>query len=108
LFNEMDLFVLPSLGEGISNTILEAMASGLPVIATNVGGNPELVLEGKTGMLVSPKTPDELADKIIDFHEQPDLFHEYGKAAKKRIEKEFSLDAMVARYISVYDDMINA
>lgn len=108
LFNEMDLFVLPSLGEGISNTILEAMASGLPIIATNVGGNPELVLEGKTGMLVSPKTPDELADKIIDFHEQPDLFHEYGKAAKKRIEKEFSLDAMVARYISVYDDMINA
>ncbi len=107
LFNEMKLFILPSLGEGISNTILEAMASGLPVIATNVGGNPELVIEGKTGTLVQPKMPDELADKIIEFHQQPYLFSEYGRAAKKRIEKEFSLDAMVRRYISVYDDMIN-
>jgi len=107
LFDEMHVFVLPSLGEGISNTILESMASGLPVIATNVGGNPELVIEGETGTLVPAAMPEKLAEKIIHFCEQPGIFENYGRAGKRRAEKEFSMKVMVNRYLSVYDGLIN-
>ena len=65
LMRGMDLFVLPSLREGISNTILEAMASGIPVVATRIGGNPELVVEGETGMLVPPSDPIAMASASI-------------------------------------------
>ena len=107
LFSEMDIFILPSLGEGISNTILEAMAAGLPVIATNVGGNPELVEESKTGLLVPAAMPDKLAEKILEFFEYPDVFINYGKAARKRVEENFSMKAMVDRYMTLYNGLIN-
>jgi glycosyltransferase involved in cell wall biosynthesis len=67
LLRTMDLFVLPSLAEGSSNTILEAMASGLPVVATAVGGNAELVHAGFTGILVPPRSPDLMAAAIADY-----------------------------------------
>jgi glycosyltransferase involved in cell wall biosynthesis len=101
------VFVLPSLAEGISNTILEAMASGLPIVATDVGGNAELVAQDKTGLLVPRGEPDMLADAIRVYVDSPDLRRLHGANARKRCEDEFSLDAMVQRYQDVYDDLLN-
>lgn len=96
-------FVLPSQSEGISNTILEAMASGLPVIATNVGGNPELVENGVTGKLVPPSDPEALARAIIDYANTPAAAQEAGKAGRQAVEQRFSLEAMVDAYCELYD-----
>ena len=106
LLRGMDIFVLPSLAEGISNTILEAMASGLPVVATHVGGNSELVVEGQTGALVPPANPDAMADALQRYIEDPALRHQQGRQGRQRIEHEFNLAYMVQRYLSVYDDVI--
>ena len=105
LMAAMDIFVLPSLGEGISNTILEAMATGLPVIATRVGGNPELVQEGITGQLVSPADPDALAQALLGYARDTDRRHAHGRAARAVIDRQFSIPAMVQGYLSVYDRM---
>ena len=102
----LDCFVLPSLGEGISNTILEAMASGLPIIATHVGGNPELVQEGRTGKLVPAADPDALAQAIIDLALSPEIARAMGSAGRKRIEAQFSMKAMVDRYQQIYDRLL--
>lgn len=103
---QMDLFVLPSLNEGISNTILEAMASGLPVLATDVGGNPELVLRGMTGQLVPPQQPKRMAESIAWYLDQPHAAKAQGCAARARIEQEFSLQTMVTRYLDFYDSSL--
>jgi sugar transferase (PEP-CTERM/EpsH1 system associated) len=97
----LDVFVLPSLGEGMSNTILEAMATGLPVIATNVGGNPELVLHEVTGLLVEPRSPTELVAALSRYVNDPVLRTVHGRAARNRAESEFGL----CRMLSAYDDL---
>lgn len=98
----LDVFVLPSLFEGISNTILEAMACGLPVVATRTGGNPELVVDGETGQLVPPAAPDVLADALAVYLRAPDLARRHGAAARAWVLDRFSLDAMVASYAAAY------
>ncbi len=108
LLRGFDAFVLPSLAEGISNTILEAMASGLPVVATNVGGNSELVAEGETGALVPRSDPDALAQALGLYLEDAATAARHGRAARERVEREFSLEAMVQRYVAVYDDLLGA
>lgn len=102
----LDVFVLPSLAEGISNTILEAMASGLPVIATRVGGNVELVQDAQTGFLVPASDPVAMAQSIRTYLDDRTLLACHGEAARKRAEAEFSLDAMISRYLSVYDGVL--
>ena len=106
LLRAMDIFVLPSLAEGISNTILEAMASGLPVVATDVGGNSELVAAGKTGILVPRADPDAMAEAIRRYVDDPSLRREDGARGRKRCETEFSIDAMVERYATLYDSLL--
>lgn len=101
----MNCFVLPSLAEGISNTVLEAMASGLPVIATRVGGNPELV-DVKSGKLVPPSMPQALAQAMADYLREPEQAIAAGRAGRARIEAEFSLDAMVEKYDALYQRLI--
>jgi glycosyltransferase involved in cell wall biosynthesis len=103
LMRGLDVFVLPSLAEGISNTILEAMACGLPVIATAVGGNPELVEEGRTGLLVPPADPAAMARAMETCALDADLRRGAGAAGRARAEQRFSLDAMVQAYLGVYD-----
>jgi sugar transferase (PEP-CTERM/EpsH1 system associated) len=104
----LDLFVLPSRAEGISNTILEAMASSLPVIATDVGGNSELVLPGETGALVPPANPAKLAEVIARYAVDADLRRAHGLVGRQRVEAEFSLDGMVERYASLYQSQLDA
>jgi sugar transferase (PEP-CTERM/EpsH1 system associated) len=106
LMRAMDLFVLPSLGEGISNTILEAMSTGLPVIATRVGGNVELVREGVTGTLIPPEAPADLMAAILNYYEHPELITSHGAAAREKIQTSFSMEAMTNGYLRVYDKVL--
>src|SRR4029079_6539900 len=84
LLNEIDLSVLPSLSEGLSNSLLEAMAAGVPVIATNVGGNPEVVQDGRSGLLVPSRDANALAQAMIRILESPDLACRFGDAGYQR------------------------
>jgi len=102
-----DVFVLPSQIEGISNTILEAMATGLPVIATRVGGNPELVAEGETGVLVPRSDPDAMAEAMARYAENRELRNAHGLAGRVRVERLFSLERMVTRYLGLYDEALS-
>jgi len=106
LLRAMDLFVLSSLNEGISNTILEAMASGLPVVATSVGGNGELVRDGGTGMLVAPGDPAALAAALRRYLRDPSLREAHARAARERALADFSMEAMVHGYLDVYDRLL--
>jgi sugar transferase (PEP-CTERM/EpsH1 system associated) len=107
IMRRLDIFVLPSLAEGISNTILEAMATGLPVIATDVGGNPELVIDGKTGSLIAANDIVLMAEKILDYANSAEKRHQHGQNAHQRVLQEFSLTAMVGQYKAVYDSLSN-
>jgi sugar transferase (PEP-CTERM/EpsH1 system associated) len=106
IMRALDVFVLPSLREGISNTILEAMASGLPVVATRVGGNPELVEEGYTGQLVPPADPVAMAEAIYIYGCDRGLAVCHGRASRQRVENQFSMAAMVNNYLAVYDAVL--
>lgn len=108
LLRAMDIFVLPSLAEGISNTILEAMASGLPVVATRVGGNGELVVEGETGYLVPRDDPQAMAEAIRRYTADPGLRKRHAANARSRVETEFNIDEMVNRYAALYDDLLKS
>jgi glycosyltransferase involved in cell wall biosynthesis len=103
----LDCFVLPSLGEGISNTILEAMASGLPIIATAVGGNGELVNEGINGLLVPPANPAKLAEAIVNLAQQTDVAKAMGQQSRRFVEERYGMSAMVSRYLQLYDRLLN-
>jgi glycosyltransferase involved in cell wall biosynthesis len=107
VMRSLDLFVLPSLGEGSSNTILEAMACGRPVVATRVGGSPELVEEGQTGVLVPPADPTAMAGAIGAYFADPGQLARHGRAARKRVEQHFSMETMVNGYLAVYDAVMN-
>lgn len=105
LYRCLDVFVLPSQREGISNTALEAMASGLPVLATRVGGNPEIVADGVTGQLVPPSDPAALAKAMLDYIDHPAKLVRHGRAARAHTAAEFSLPAMVEHYRQVYQNL---
>ena len=106
IMQSLDVFVLPSQAEGISNTILEAMACALPVIATRVGGNPELVDEGRTGSLVPARDPLALAAAMTTYAADARLRHAHGTAGRERIAKEFSMQRMLSAYQSVYEQLM--
>lgn len=102
----LDLFVLPSLAEGISNTILEAMASGLPVVATDVGGNADLVKHGVTGQIVPVQDEAALARALGDWCLDDRRRREAGLQGRREVDLRFNLQAMVASYGRVYDRWI--
>ena len=106
IMQALDVFVLPSLNEGVSNTILEAMAAGLPVLASRVGGNPELVDHGETGFLFDSGDEAALCARLQDYCDEPALCDRHASAARARAEKDFSLQAMVRHYADLYRDLI--
>lgn len=103
-----DVYLLGSRAEGISNTVLEAMASGLPVIATRVGGNAELIVDGETGFLVPAEQPEAMAAAMRRYVDDRALLGRHGAAARTRAVAEFSLAGMMARYQKLYDQLLNA
>jgi glycosyltransferase involved in cell wall biosynthesis len=102
LLASSDIFVLPSRSEACPNVVLEAMASGLPVVATQVGGVPELIEPGISGLLVEPNAPEALAAAVSDLMDRPAFARDLGCAARERIERHFSFDRMVASFQHLY------
>lgn len=103
ILQSMDIFVLPSLAEGISNTVLEAMATGLPVIATRVGGNIELVRESETGFLFEPNDIQVLTQLLINYISNTSLRKRHADQARGMAVNYFSLSNMVVNYQKVYE-----
>ena len=102
LLARASVFVLPSLTEGVSLTILEAMARGLPVVATRVGGNPEVVVDGETGLLVPAQSPAALAEAMRRVLAEPIFGRALGLAGRKRVEACFNVRSMVQQYEALY------
>ena len=100
-----ELFVLPSRKESFGIVILEAMAAGKPIVATRVGGIPEVVSEGENAILVEPESPQALADGLMKLLENPDLVKRFGERGKE-IVKNFTWDKIISRYIVVYESVI--
>ena len=107
IMRSFDLFALGSRREGISNTLLEAMASGLPVIATNTGGNIELVRPKETGALVPPEDSEALADEILRYGHDSELRESQGVSARQVAAAGYSLDTMTRKYESIYTQAID-
>lgn len=103
---EMDVFVLPSLGEGISNTILEAMSCARPVIASHVGGNPELVLDGVTGLLFPVRDSRSLAEALLVLIDDPAQRLRLGQAGLQLVTSRHNWNQTVKAYLRVYDEVL--
>ena len=108
LLNAMDLFILPSHTEGLPITILEAMAAGRPVVATSVGGIPEVVRDGETGILIHSRDPEGLAEAVIRLLEAPRLARAMGEEGRKRVEALFTMEAEAGRTSMVYRQVLAA
>lgn len=106
LLRAMDVFALSSVSEGMPLTVLEAMAARLPVVATNVGALPELVEEGKTGFLVPIRHAAALSDKLEVFLANRQLVKTFGEAARRKVEREFSIEQMLQSYAELYESVL--
>lgn len=102
---EAGQFVLPSISEGVSLTLLEAMAAGLPVVATQVGGTPEIVEHGSTGWLVPPSDPEALAAALLRIVREPERSAAMGREGRARVEQHFSVATAVERYQKTYAEL---
>ena len=107
LMQGFDIAALASHEEGFSNVILEAMATGLPMVATNVGGNPEAVVDGETGYIVPPRNPEALAETLLRLIENPGLRTQMGENGRQRVAEHFSIQRLIkdmqAFYLSLRD-----
>jgi len=102
VLNALDVFVLASFSEGLSNTILEAMSCCLPVIASNVGGNPEIIVNGKTGYLFEVNNDKELSAYIDELYKSPEKLKYLADNSRELIESKFSVTTMVGNYEATY------
>jgi glycosyltransferase involved in cell wall biosynthesis len=107
LINIMDICVLSTFSEGISNSILEYMALGKPVIATKGGGTREIVTDGVTGLILAHSSPVELAGKIEILLNDPELRGKMGLKGRERVENEFSIHQMAEKYINIYKGLVS-
>jgi glycosyltransferase involved in cell wall biosynthesis len=105
---EADLFVLPSFSEGLPNVILEAMSSGLPVIATRTGGIPDIIEDGSNGILVEPRNSDQLYKAISRILTNEKLAEQLSLKARETIESRFSIDHIARQYIKLYNKLTSS
>jgi glycosyltransferase involved in cell wall biosynthesis len=103
----LDVFILPSISEGTSMTILEAMACGVPIIASAVGGNVDLVAEGENGYLFPLDRPDILCTRAIELLDNGDKRHELGFQGRRIAVMKFNLNAMMEAYSSLYLEIVH-
>jgi glycosyltransferase involved in cell wall biosynthesis len=101
-----DVLVLPSFTEGLPNVVLEALAAGVPVVATDVGGTPEVVDEGVSGFLVAPGDSEALANKIVNIVTDDEVRRALGRRGKKRVQEHFTPAAQAAKYQEVFAEVI--
>jgi glycosyltransferase involved in cell wall biosynthesis len=106
IISNLDVSVLSSTNEGFSNVIMESMAAGKPVVATNVGGSREMVTDGVTGYLVPPADSQSMANAIIDLLENPDKAMAMGSAGRKVVKEKFTVEAMVKKYEELYFSLL--
>jgi glycosyltransferase involved in cell wall biosynthesis len=99
----MDIYALPSIFEGISISILEAMAAGLPVVATAVGGNPEIIVDNKTGFLVESRNSDDMAQKLVHLVKNQDVRASFAASSVERVNSVFDNQTMVSAYCQLYE-----
>jgi len=102
VLRDIDIFALSSLSEGTSITLLEAMASGKPVVVTDVGGNPAIVEQGVNGFLVPPAEPDALAQALLKLAEDSELRHSMAAANINKVTERYSIQAMTRQYEILY------
>jgi glycosyltransferase involved in cell wall biosynthesis len=105
---QADMFVLPSRAEGMSNALLEAMAYGLPCVATRISGNVGLIQHGETGLLVTPESETNLAEALIRLADDEILRQKVGRLARQTIESECSIDSIAKRYVELYNTLLQA
>jgi len=108
LMAAMDVFVLPSLNEGMGRVLLEAGAAGTPAVATAVGGVPDIIEHARTGMLVPPRDPQAIAEAVSALRRDPERRRALGRAARERIDPAYGLEPMVARIEALYEELIEA
>ena len=102
IMREIDISVQPSLSESFSNTLLESMANGLPVVATNVGGNPEVMTDGESGILVPPADAGALSRGMTQLLESSDLARRLGREAREKVTRKYSLECLLRRTENLY------
>ena len=107
LLQESTMFVLPSLSEGLSNVILEAMACGLPVVSTRVGGTTDIIQDGINGMLVEPDNVGQLSNTMKQLLKNKKLTEQLGNEARKTVEIKFSMEQVVTKYLKLYDQLLS-
>ncbi|TVP58433.1 MAG: glycosyltransferase family 1 protein [Gemmatimonadales bacterium] len=107
LYPLMTVSVLTSLSEGLSITLLESMRNGLPVVATRVGGNPEVVEDGETGILVPPGDPEAFGSAVVKLLGDPALRKSMGRAGRDRVKRHFSISTVARRYESLYGEVLD-
>jgi glycosyltransferase involved in cell wall biosynthesis len=108
MLNAMDVYVLPSISEGISNSLLEAMSTGLPVVATATGGNPEVVVDRESGLLFAVGDAERLAERLLELSARQDLRVQLGQQALRRVQEKFSIESMVRNYAQMYENLVPA
>jgi glycosyltransferase involved in cell wall biosynthesis len=101
-----DLFVLPSVAEGMSNSLLEAMATALPSAVSGIGGNTDLIEEGTTGRLVANPTSQAWSQTLLELMDNPAQAQRLGTAARRKVDEEFALNIVVDRYVELYRKML--
>ena len=102
----MDVFVLPSLNEGMGRVLLEAGAAGTPAVATAVGGVPDIIEHGRTGMLAPPRDPEAIADAVGALRRDPERRRALGQAARERVTPAYALNRMVEGVETLYEQLI--
>jgi glycosyltransferase involved in cell wall biosynthesis len=102
-----DLFVLPSATEGLSNALLEAMATGLPVVASNVGGAPDLIKHGYNGRLISPESPTDIVESIIALFDDQAQRTQLGQQARQKVQRDYALPSIVNKLCDLYEHLLS-